>query len=272
MKKLLALSVAVMFLGNTYAQDGDGKKFHFGLKAEPQFSWYKPDDKKKFENGGLAMKFGFGLMTDFALSENIWLSTGLGLQFDGGKIRYLDTLGYGINNNEIVTFDQNGAAEVDPTQLDTNAVFITLTERSFKANYVNLPIFLKMKTKEIGMMTYFGQFGFNVGVKTRGRADDVGTIFGSTAVTPDLSDLNIDSEMALLKVQLGIGGGAEYNLSGSTSLLFGATFNYGITNAVNKKSEHLLYQNQLAANGNPLAYNEQKFIPFNVAITVGILF
>ena len=256
----------IVFISNTYAQD---KKFHFGLKVEPTFSWYKPDNLKRFENNGVGMKFGFGLITDFALSENIWFSTGLGLHFDGGKIKYLDSTGYFFLDNEIQTFKSNSGV-VAFTDIDTLSEFILLQERNIKANYVNIPLFLKMKTKEIGMMTYLGQFGFNLGIKTKGRTNDVGKNLTSTN-NPDLNDLNIDSEMNLLRMQLGMGLGVEYNLSGSTSFLGMVTFNYGMGNIVNKRTRHLIDPTDISPTGF-LSYDQQKFIPFNVAVTVGVLF
>ena len=40
--------------------------------------------------------------------------------------------------------------------------FIKLQNRTIRAQYVNIPLFIKMKTNEIGYLTYFGQFGFGV--------------------------------------------------------------------------------------------------------------
>ena len=42
-----------------------------------------------------------------------------------------------------------------------------LKERKYKINYVNIPLILKMKTKEIGYFTYFGEFGAVLGFKTK---------------------------------------------------------------------------------------------------------
>ncbi|MBT6029441.1 MAG: PorT family protein, partial [Crocinitomicaceae bacterium] len=220
MKKTLIALFCLTLLGfgeNVQAQDD--KKFHFGLAIEPSINWYSPSEEKKFESDGNPLKFGFGLVTDFKLGENIWFSTGLNITTGGGSIKYLenptDGIGYYLLDNDIL----------EPTgkfsDIDSTADFIVLDKRNYNANYVSIPLTLKMKTKEIGMMKYFGQFGFDVSIKTKGRADDEGTPL-TTGNTPDLTDLNIDSEMQPLLAGLNIGAGAEYNISGSTSLVFSA--------------------------------------------------
>ena len=66
-----------MGIGNT-ALSQDDKSFKFGLAIEPSINWYSPSEAKKFESVKNPMKFAFGLVTDIKLSENIWLSTGIG--------------------------------------------------------------------------------------------------------------------------------------------------------------------------------------------------
>ena len=44
-----------------------------------------------------------------------------------------------------------------------------LKERKYKVNYVTIPIGLKLKTKEIGYLTYFGEFGGNIGIPYKTR-------------------------------------------------------------------------------------------------------
>lgn len=272
MKKTLIALFCLSLLGigkNTFAQDD--KKFHFGLAIEPSVNWYSPTEKRDFESAKSPLKFAFGLVTDFALSENIWLSTGIGLGGGGGKINYLenpdDNIGYFLNENDIIEPDGSYAG------IDTTSDFISLTSREYKAQYVQIPFTLKMKTKEIGMMTYFGQFGADISVNTRGRADDEGTNLSSTNNT-DLTDLNIGNEMQPLLLGLNVGGGAEYNISGSTSLFFSLNYHYGFLNAVKKTSKHLVELDPIAAlaGGNATAYTPQKFNPMAISLKIGVLF
>ncbi len=276
MKKLLLVVFAGMFIGNTYAQDD--KSFHAGFRINPALSWLRPDDAKAFENNGMKGSFGLGLMTEFKLAEKFWLSTGIGFDFDGGNIKYLenpsDSIGYLLDDNKILTYESDNG---DVTSIDTtqSSEYIRLESRKFRANYVTIPIIFKMKTKEIGMMKYFFQFGTNIGIKTKGRADDTGVSLSSSN-TPNLDDLNIDSEMSLIRSQINFGGGVEYNVSGTTWLIGGLDFNWGVTNAVNKNSEHLIDAsatfNTSNTSGKYQSYDEQKFLPYNISLRIGVLF
>lgn len=272
MKKILVIAFAGMLIGNSYAQDE--KTFHAGFRVNPAMSWLKPDDAKVFENNGMKGSIGLGLMLEFELAEKFWLSTGVGFDFDGGNIKYLenpgDSIGYFLDDNKILTYEsENG----EVTSIDTTSTsqFIRLDSRKFRTNYVTIPLIFKMKTKEIGMMKYFFQFGTNLGIKTKSRADDEGVILGGSN-TPDLTDLNIDSEASFIRSQIIFGGGVEYNVSGTTWLIGGIDFNWGVTNAVNKKSEHLIQGNMLSDNLKFVSYDEQKFMPFNIGLRIGVLF
>jgi hypothetical protein len=72
--------------------------------------------------------------------------------------------------------------------------------------------------------------------------------------------------MNILRFQLHIGGGFEYNLSGSTSMFASVAFNYGFSNVLQKESEYLA---TTASTWTPF---KQQATANNVALTVGILF
>ena len=65
MKKILIASIITLFSTIAFSQGG----FRFGLKAAPSLAWLKPDTKG-ISNEGSAIRFGYGLITEFALSEN----------------------------------------------------------------------------------------------------------------------------------------------------------------------------------------------------------
>lgn len=243
MKKILLAGLLLFPVLITNAQD-DFRKFRFGLKASPNVGWFKPDTKG-FESEGAKINFSYGLMTEFGLGNNYSLATGLEVTTLGGKLSFPDSTFYYVD--DIV---------------DTANRFI-LMERTYKVQYIDLPILLKMKTNEIGYLTYFGQFGFNFGFRTKATADDYGR-FPSTAKEAELEDNNINKDANLMRIGLNIGAGAEYNLSGKTSLLFSVNYNNGFTNALKKNSSSLKN-----AAGAELA---QKALSKYIALNVGILF
>jgi hypothetical protein len=280
MKKIITAVIIVALGFNSNAQ-GNEKDFRFGLKIEPSFNWLKPDNAKDFTNGGLQLGFGVGAITDFKLAENIWLSTGFSLDFSGAKLNYLDngndrdTTGYYVYDDAIVEIsDMEG---VDSARY-ADYLFYQLNKRAYKVNYVNIPMMLKMKTNEIGYLTYYGQFGLLTSVMTKARSTDDVTLSGTAS---SLEDLNIDSEVSLMKASLSIGGGFEYAISESTSAFVTVAYNYGFTSITKKESKHVVDFDEsdvLDAAGslvdNPTfnGYTPQKNIPHAVRLTVGILF
>lgn len=280
MKKIITAVIIVVLGFNVNAQ-GNEKDFRFGLKIEPSFNWLKPDNAKDFTNGGLQLGFGVGAITDFKLAENIWLSTGFSLDFSGAKLNYLDngndrdTTGYYVYDDAIVEIsDMEG---VDSARY-ADYLFYQLNKRAYKVNYVNIPMMLKMKTNEIGYLTYYGQFGLLTSIMTKARSTDDVTLIGTAS---SLEDLNIDSEVSLMKASLSIGGGFEYAISESTSAFVTVAYNYGFTSITKKESKHVVDFDEsdvLDAAGslvdNPTfnGYTPQKNIPHAVRLTVGILF
>jgi opacity protein-like surface antigen len=193
MKKASALTgLALLGFLHTHAQDT--KKFRLGLEVCPNMGWISTDEKG-IESDGSRLGFRFGLLGDVQLGSNAnyFFSTGLFLNNVGSKTKF--SLGDSAN---------------------------TTVKGENKFQYVELPISVKLKTNEIGYMTYFGQIGFDVGVLTaaKGKAGDGDFEDASDLVSP-------------IRVALAVGGGLEYNFSGNTSALLGIKYSNGFTN-VNK--------------------------------------
>lgn len=279
-KKLLSLVFTVALVLPAIAQDSEGSKsFRFGLKGAPSLNWYTPEDSKKFENAGLNFKFAWGLITEFKLAEVASLATGLQIDNDGGKLTFKDSPRYIVSDEEAVyinkipvSFDSLGRF------IDTTGKFkeYILKDRNYSVKYVTLPAIIKMKTKEIGYFTYFGQFGVNLSFKTKGIVDDEvddGYTLSEDIVT--LKDMDISDDFQLFRTQLSIGGGAEYNIAGSTSLVFGINYNRGFSNVLKKESNYLYSMNKTTS-GTSVSYStaavNQKATSNNIALTVGILF
>jgi len=286
MKKIIT-AVIIVALGFNSNGQGNEKDFRFGLKIEPSFNWLSPDKAEKFESGGIKMGFGIGAMTDFKLGGNVWLSTGVAVDFNGGKLNYLDNTitdssgfypGYfhysSGQSSGIVSVDDVNTALLDTASTTFSEYsFLKLKERTIRAQYVNIPLFIKMKTKEIGYLTYFGQFGLNTSIKTKARSTDAGDIISATNLaSSDLDDLDIEKEVNLFKLAGSIGGGFEYNLSESTSLSVGIVFDYGFTSLTKKTSDHVI----AIENGQPTtefeSYTDQNNKANAVRLTIGILF
>lgn len=257
MKKLLTAFLLLAFTSHAFSQEENNlKNFRFGLLAIPSVNWYKPDDVKKFEKNGSKLGFGWGMQMEFRLNSLISLTTGLQVNYDRGLLKFTDTASYYFD-----TKDESLLALQDTA--GKKYTVYKLNERYYRTTYVVLPLYLKMKTKQIGAMTYFGQFGLNTGIKVKAKVNDEVTQYSNNA-SSEQSDLDNTADMNLLKFGLQIGGGAEYNISGSTSMFFGLAYNLGFSNVLNKNSEYLLRTDMTAVKQNTVANN--------FALTIGILF
>jgi hypothetical protein len=266
------------------AQEDIAKNFRFGLMGNTSVGWLSPDDERKFSSAGVGLGLGWGLQMEFKLGKTTSLVTGLNLESFSAKLNYypveLETAKptyYALDANQ----DYEVWNELSPP-IDSLNVGQTyqLKERKYKINYVNLPFILKMKTKEIGYFTYFGEFGGVVGFKTKARAEDISdqvdysdTISSFVLVTNGISSDERDIAKGTQPIRAGIrvGAGAEYNISGSTSLFFSLHYNYFITNALTRSASEKYLRSYNSDTGQFEAVGA-KAIPGSVSLTVGVLF
>jgi hypothetical protein len=213
MKKKLSLlfSLLLAIKGFSQTDDGEFKKFYFGLKIAPALTWTNPNETG-LKNNGTKLSFGYGAVTEFGLTKNYSIVTGLNINAIRGAVR--TTAGI----NEIST--------------------------KFKIQYLELPITLKMKTNEIGPIKYFGQFGFGNSFRLKAKADVSSTVGGQTST---LNDIDINNGVNLIREALIIGLGFEYNLAGTTSLVTSIAYDNGFTN-VGKSSVGKFYSKGVVLN------------------------
>lgn len=205
--KKATLALAAMCCA-TLMNAQDGKSVRFGLKVSPNMGWIKPGDKS-VENSGTEVGFSFGLMGDFRLgNDNYAFSTGL---------FYMTKVGGSFESK----FDILGITSTSKTTV--------------KLAYVQLPITLKLKTTEIGYMTYFGQIGIDNGINVGAKYDSETTVTGLG--TTSLEDEDFADNVTIYRAGLIVGAGFEYNFSGNTSAMLGLTYNNGLTNMLKKEVE-----------------------------------
>jgi hypothetical protein len=228
MKKILSVFFLMLVVKTSWAQeDSKFKKFHFGLKAAPSLNWFKPDNNKQ-SNDGTKFAFGYGVMTEFNFTENYCFATGIEVNNVRGATRIaIAETGTGI-----------------PGELS----------QKLKLQYLTLPLTLKMKTNEIGMMKYFGQFGISNGVLLKSKTDYTATI-ASSSITKENEDYA--KYTGLFRESLIVGLGVEYNLVGSTSAMFSINYDNGFTDVYGKqRRKQLDYPGKLTS----------KAIVFNIGV------
>lgn len=288
MKKIFTIAAIALSGSLLFAQDGANelKNFRFGLKVAPSINWYKPEGKI-ISADGVAARFGGGLVLEFRLSKVASIQTGAQIDIDGGKLRYnnggpnsvgANTVSYYYNtlDDKIVHYDPLLASS-------PSYVHYQLNERVYRITYVTIPLTLKMKTKEIGAFTYYGQIGVNNSFRWKAFANDELQIINDATNTLGTKDskskVEITQDMSVYAASLNFGLGAEMNLAGTTSLVFGLNYNLGFTNVVMTDSKYINRRaNEANYNeiSNPSAYilskMPQEVKSSAVVLTVGVLF
>jgi Outer membrane protein beta-barrel domain len=171
----------------------------FGLQLSPTFSQLSTLDKNVIRNG-IDLGTKLGLVGEANFSENYSVTTGLGFSFNtGGRLRYV-TGGDLLHNS-----------------IDSMRIFAPNTQIRYHIQYVEIPIGLKMRTQEFGYLRYYGEVPLTLGFRGKGRGDVTGT--GIT-----LEDQDIHKDIVPITLSWGFGGGVEYNISSSTTLFTGLTY------------------------------------------------
>ncbi len=253
MKKILLIVSSTLLLANSFvAQDDADKKFRFGLKITPTPTWLRSTDTKSVEKASTKFGFGFGLQMEFRINSTASFVTGIGGDFLGGKQNYKKGQGYILNESNAYTDSKNtefsSALSNTATVTASKNKFYELNSRNIKATYVTIPVLLKLMTKDISGFKYFGMFGGNIAIQSKFRAtDNVTEITSSTtnsvttyvksSNTINIEDMRPSGDLVPINVGLNAGIGAEYNLSGNTSVFLSINYLRGFINQYQPKSD-----------------------------------
>ena len=220
---ILALSF-ILCSSNLYTQE-----VRLGLSMTPNVSWLKSTDGFHTTDG-VNGNFGYALIIDFV--QNDWLSFSSGLHvFDtGGKMKFYDP--------EI-----------------KEDLYIQSSSRDYRLKYVELPLSLKARYKQIGYSTIYGQvgvgLGLNIGVSANIQNQNSFQLVDDEWIplnTYDYTDPNyqVHDDFKLLRASYIVGAGVERELSEYLSLIIGVNFNSAFLN-IHKES----YQVVLSEEGLP---------------------
>ncbi|MFC2100541.1 porin family protein [Bacteroidota bacterium] len=237
MKNSILIVLSVLFLLNIYAlsaQETKNKQVRLGLNISPNLSWMKPGSGD-YSSEGSIIGFSYGIMSEFSLTDNYFIATGIHITTTGGKFKYDDRR----NVNSV------------PTD-------INLT-RKYKLRYIEIPLLLKMKTRQIGAFSYFGAFGLGTSFNIFANADDEFIYSDNTGIHQESeNDNDIGSKINFLKESLIIGGGVEYSLGGSTSIVLSILYNNGFTD--------------ILSGSNNLTSKKEKASSRLIELNIGVIF
>lgn len=201
MKKIL-IAAFVLFSLTLQAQSN----LRLGAHFEPIVSWFSPKSAS-IEKDGARPGYSGGLSVEYYFSPNYALASGLSLTSLGGNLLY---------RNE-TTITRGGGSDVilDPG-----------TTVAYTLSYLSIPATLKMKTNQIGFVSYFAQLGFYplINIGSRAKSTD-----------HKLQKDNVSEEINALSLSYGFGGGVEYNIGGQTAIEVGVFFNNGFTDILSQQ-------------------------------------
>ena len=204
MKNVTILVFGMLITQLSFAQG----EFRFGLKGSSNFGWVG-GTSKNIVNDGTTVALGYGIMGDYYFKPNYGISAEIMLSNIKSKFKVTEPLAF------------------------NSAMSDTVNDLRYEYNiqYLDIPLTMKIRTKEIGDMTYFGQFGVSMGFALNAKTSIV-----STGLPKSISDQepteyrvndaegdaftvnNFDDKVFLFRLPLIIGGGVEYKMAGSTSL------------------------------------------------------
>ena len=239
MKKILLTIILSSLIFTGWSQSN----FKLGLRVSPNIGWSSPSSNGA-ESVGNKLGYSFGLFGDFHFADNYAFHTALYLTTFGGQIKY-------PGNAE--DFDVNGSTNLGKT------------EANFSANYVEIPLALKLKTNEIGYITYYGLFGTSLAINYDAKADLTYTSEnGGRNFSEEKADFS--DNINFFRAGLLVGLGLEYNVSGNTSLVFGVHYNNGFTNIYDKKISRVDSDGNAILNESQDLKGQNNFLSFEIGV------
>lgn len=232
MKNVTILVFGMLITQLSFAQG----EFRFGLKGSSNFGWVG-GTSKNIVNDGTTVAFGYGIMGDYYFKPNYGISAEIMLSNIKSKFTVTEPLAF----NSVMSDTVNDL------------------RYEYNIQYLDIPLTMKIRTKEIGDMTYFGQFGVSMGFALNAKTSIV-----STGLPKSISDQepteyrvngaegdaftvnNFDDKVFLFRLPLIIGGGIEYKMAGSTSLQIGVRIANAFTDMFVKDKTAIAKNNYVA--------------------------
>lgn len=277
MKKIIYSVFAIGITLSTFAQEAADKKVQAGLVGSFGMNFQKMGTKR-INTNGIGTDLTVGANAIFNFSETIGLCTGL--EFDFETLKYKASGYEGLNT--YYYYNDTEILSVKDAVSDANDKLFMLDTREQKAVYLTVPTMLIFRTKFFGYMRYFGKFGLRNSFLLTNKINDKGYNFPiaqsllETPVAGENLNMKAGGDMFFFKSAFGLCGGAEWNFSGSTSLVGEIGYYYGFTplhtdKNLDKGNNFLFATDENNGAGNDVNFNN-KVTQSQLMIKVSILF
>lgn len=208
-KRIGILSLLCVMVLQGYSQG-----IRFGVFVEPKFNWLTPD-VSEFSNEGTRMGFNVGLIMDNYFTENYAFATGVSINNVGGNLLL----------NEPFTVGTHAGDSIDLMQGTTV---------SYRLQYVNIPLGLKLKTNPIGFLSFTSNLGFTPQVNVRGLLKSADN---------NIENENIINEINLFNLGYHIGAGIEYSLGGNSAISASIIYTNGFMDITKREEDAITMSN-----------------------------
>ena len=196
--RLLAISLLLFFTKAGFSQHSSVR---LGLKVAPCISWMNPNEKTYTYNGASA-GVSFGFISEFHFSEHYAITSGFNFSFLSGNLQFPHV-----------------------QSPDTG-----LLDRKYNFRYLEIPLMVKMKTKDYGNFSFFGQIGFGTGFNLRTQVKDNFMTQNHGTLT-DKKNLTT-GEVCFMRESIIVGLGTEYKIDESISLIVGFSYSNSLNNVL----------------------------------------
>ncbi|MDR0969450.1 MAG: PorT family protein [Lentimicrobiaceae bacterium] len=199
MKKIFVITLFLLFLTTTVS--AQYKSFQFGFHVSPNIGWMK-SKSDNIDGKGIRMGFDWGFVGEFYIVENYALSTGFNVNFINTK--------YECGND------------------------FAKIKRELNAQYIEIPLILKMKTNEIGgFLRIYGEVGYGLSFLLDAKANDKQYALSEKI---NSEEHRVYDELRNTRSALIIGAGVEVPIGGSTAIYGGIRFNNGFANVLKNQN------------------------------------
>ena len=209
---------------HTYPALAEGR---IGIKCSPSISFariHTNPNNLGFKTGGTPVKLKIGVMYDHNIQANYWISTGAFFAFQR----------IAISNSALPIHADEHTAEHN----QEDAATIGIGEQH-DLQYVQIPLLLKLYTSEVKLdMRIYVDFGLIGQI----RFNDVKNIQKSTQKALFIEKFRRWGLAGL------VGVGFEYDVSLSTSLFAGASYQRGLSNIIEQQHEYKKIPNLIGYN------------------------
>lgn len=219
MKKIVFSALALILIANLGFGQNE-KFFRFGLHGNTGLTWMKSDeDSVKYD--GMRLGVGYGFAGEITIADNFSFATGIDVSYVGGKLK------------------KEGIMYQYPS--DTNSTLSTINT-TYRFQYLDIPLTIKMKTNEINYITYFARVGASLGINLKARGDEEYASVSGADRKISIDDINLKDERKFFRANFIVGGGIEYSLGGTTTALAEISFINGLTSIlddINTRNNYL---------------------------------